>query len=169
MLVDGQRDQIKRVQRAARKVGAEVTIVLDIVHVIEYFWRAAYAFHAAGTEEAETWVRHRLLALLSGRGAGELAKSLRGMVERHELDAKAAAPVIKCTNYGRWLRPAGTPRSTNSSRGERLISYIDEKPDPRGLASLTRSPTGCSGTLPSRCGSCSGRGLRSSSWSGRSS
>ncbi len=107
VLVDGQRDQIKRVQRAARKFGAEVTIVLDIVHVLEYLWKAAYAFHPAGTEEAETWVRHRLLALLDGRSAGEIAKSLRGMVERHGLDAKAAAPVLKCTNYlvknGRWL------------------------------------------------------------------
>ncbi|MBE7449474.1 MAG: hypothetical protein HS111_11430 [Kofleriaceae bacterium] len=71
-----------------RAFGAEVTIVLDIVHVIEYLWRAAYAFHAAGTEDAETSVRHRLLALLSGRSAGEFAKSLRGMVERHELDAR---------------------------------------------------------------------------------
>jgi hypothetical protein len=107
VLVDGQRDQIKRVQRAARTFGAEVTIVLDIVHVLEYLWRAAYAFHAAGTDEAETWVRHRLLALLDGRSAGELGKCLRGMIERHELDAKAAAPVLKCTNYllknGRWL------------------------------------------------------------------
>jgi hypothetical protein len=107
VLVDGQRDQIKRVQRAARRFGAEVTIVLDIVHVLEYLWRAAYAFHAAGTEEAETWVRNRLLALLNGRSAGELAKSLRGMIERHALDAKAAAPVIKCANYlvknTRWL------------------------------------------------------------------
>jgi hypothetical protein len=107
VLVDGQRDQLKRVQRAARRFGVEVTIVLDVVHVLEYLWRAAYAFHAAGTEEAETWVRHRLLALLSGRSAGEIAKSLRGMVERHGLHAKAAAPVIKCVNYlvknGRWL------------------------------------------------------------------
>ncbi|MBE7451106.1 MAG: ISKra4 family transposase [Kofleriaceae bacterium] len=107
VLVDGQLDQLKRVQRAARKFGAEVTIVLDIVHVLEYLWRAAYAFHAAGTEEAETWVRHRLLALLNGRSAGEIAKRLRGMIERHGLDANAAAPVIKCANYlvknGRWL------------------------------------------------------------------
>jgi len=107
VLVDGQRDQIKRVQRAARRFGAEVTIVLDIVHVLEYLWRAAYAFHAAGTEEAETWVRNRLLALLSGRSAGELAKSLRGMIERHALDANVAAPVIKCADYlvknTRWL------------------------------------------------------------------
>lgn len=107
VLVDGQRDQIKRVQRGARKLGAEVTIVLDIVHVLEYLWRAAYAFHPAGSEEAETWVRHRLLALLDGRSAGTIAKSLRSMIASHELDATAAAPVIKCANYlvknTRWL------------------------------------------------------------------
>jgi hypothetical protein len=49
VLVDGQREQIKRVERAARKVGAVITIVLDIVHVLEYVWRAAYAFHQDGT------------------------------------------------------------------------------------------------------------------------
>lgn len=107
VLVDGQRDQIKRVQRAARKFGAEVTIVLDIVHVLEYVWRAAYAFHAAGTEEAETWVRHRLLALLDGHSAGEVAKSLRGMAKRHDLDEAVAKPVFACANYivknSRWL------------------------------------------------------------------
>ena len=111
VLVDGQRDQIKRVQRSARRFGVEVTIVLDVVHVLEYLWRAAYAFHAAGTAEAETWVRHRLLALLSGGTAGTLAKSLRGMIATHGLDAKAATPVIKCVNYlvknTRWLRYAG--------------------------------------------------------------
>jgi hypothetical protein len=49
VLLDGQRDQLKRVERAARKVAVEITIVLDIVHVLEYLWRAAYAFHADGT------------------------------------------------------------------------------------------------------------------------
>src|SRR5690606_12665154 len=63
VLVDGQRDQLARVQRAARKVDITVTIVVDIVHVLEYLWEAAYAFHAPGSEAAETWVRHRLLAL----------------------------------------------------------------------------------------------------------
>lgn len=45
--------------------------------------------------------------MLSGRSAGELAKSLRGMIVRHGLDAKAAKPVVKCANYlvknTRWL------------------------------------------------------------------
>jgi hypothetical protein len=99
VLVDGQRDQIRRVQRAARKVGAEITIVLDIVHVLEYLWRAAYAFHADGTPEAEAWVEHQLVKLLSGRSAGEVAKSMRLMADRHGLDATAARPVAKAAAY----------------------------------------------------------------------
>jgi hypothetical protein len=107
VLVDGHRDQIKRVLRGARTAGVEIRIVLDIVHVLEYLWRAAYAFHPEGSPEAEKWVEDRLLALLNGRPAGEIARSLRGMIERHGLDAKAAKPVKKCANYltknGRWL------------------------------------------------------------------
>jgi hypothetical protein len=107
VLVDGHRDQIRRVLRGAEKAGVEITIVLDIVHVLEYLWRAAYAFHPDGTADAEKWVEDRLLALLTGRSAGEIAKSLRGMIMRHGLDAKAARPVLKCANYlvknARWL------------------------------------------------------------------
>jgi hypothetical protein len=107
VLVDGQPDQLKRVQRAARKAGVDITLQLDIVHVIEYLWGAAYAFHPQSSPEAEKWVEDRLLALLSGRAAGEIARSLRGMIVRHGLDAKAAKPVVKCANYliknSRWL------------------------------------------------------------------
>jgi len=107
VLVDGQPDQIKRVQRGARKAGVAITIQLDIVHVLEYLWRAAYAFHPQSSPEAEKWVEDRLHALLSGRSAGELAKSLRGMIKRHGLDAKPAKPVVTCASYlvknARWL------------------------------------------------------------------
>src|SRR5215510_7219040 len=99
VLVDGNREQLKRVQRAASRAGVEITILLDIVHVLEYIWRAAYAFHPDGTTEAETWVEDRLLALLTGSSAGEIAKSLRSMIKRHGLDATAARPVVRCANY----------------------------------------------------------------------
>ena len=99
VLVDGQRDQIKRVERAARKVGVKITIVLDIVHALEYLWRAAYAFHKDGTPEAESWVEHQLVKLLSGRSGGEIAKSMRLMAKSHGLDATAARPVEKAAAY----------------------------------------------------------------------
>jgi hypothetical protein len=99
VLVDGQRDQIKRVERAAKKVGATITIVLDIVHVLEYLWSAAYAFHKDGTPEAEAWVEHQLVKLLAGRSGGALAKSMRLMVKTHGLDATAAKPIEKAAKY----------------------------------------------------------------------
>ena len=99
VLVDGQRDQITRVERAARAMGVTITIVLDIVHVLEYLWRAAYAFHADGTPAAETWVENQFVKLLSGRSGGEIAKSMRLMARSHGLDAAAARPVEKAAAY----------------------------------------------------------------------
>ena len=99
VLVDGNRDQLRRIQRAASAIGVEITIVLDIVHVLEYLWRAAYAFHPEGTEAAESWVEGRLLALLNGRTAGEIAKSLRLMIKSHGLDADAAKAVTRAAGY----------------------------------------------------------------------
>ena len=99
VLVDGNKDQLKRIRCAARKVGVEITIVLDLVHVIEYLWRAAYAFHAEGSSAAEKWVDDHLLALLRGRSGGALAKSLRAMANSHKLDASAAKPVERAAKY----------------------------------------------------------------------
>lgn len=99
VLVDGNKDQLSRIKRAAGDIGAKVTIVLDLVHVLEYLWSAAYAFHPEGTAEAEQWVECRLLALLNGRSGGEIAKSLRKMIDTHGLDASAAAPVERAIEY----------------------------------------------------------------------
>lgn len=152
VLVDGQRDQIDRVLRGARKVGVEITIVLDIVHVLEYLWRAAYAFHADGTPEAETWVEDRLLALLSGRPAGEIAKSLRAMIVRRSLDAKAAKPVVKCASYlvknARWLHydralAEGLPIATGVIEG--ACRYLVQ--DRMGRTGARWSLTGAEATL----------------------
>ena len=99
VLVDGNKDQLARIKRAAKDVGVEITIVLDIVHVLEYLWSAAYAFHAEGSTEAEQWVECRLLALFNGRSGGEIAKSLRAMIKTHGLDAKDAEPVEDAAEY----------------------------------------------------------------------
>jgi len=73
--------------------------VLDIVHALEYLWRAAYAFHKDGTPEAESWVEHQLVKLLGGASGGVIAKSLRLMAKSHGLDATAARPVEKAASY----------------------------------------------------------------------
>lgn len=62
VLVDGNKDQLDQIKEAARTTGVKITIV----HVLEYLWRAAHAFHPDGTTEAQEWVECRLLTLLNG-------------------------------------------------------------------------------------------------------
>lgn len=77
VLVDGDPRQLKRVKSEARRVGAKVTIVVDIVHVLEYLWKAARALFSGSTPEAEEWVGDRLAELLNGRRGGDVARTIR--------------------------------------------------------------------------------------------
>jgi hypothetical protein len=38
---------------------------LDLLHVLEKLWKAAYVFHAEGSLEAKFWVMDRTLRVLS--------------------------------------------------------------------------------------------------------
>lgn len=58
--------------------------VLDIMHVLERLWKAAYCFHAEGSRAAEEFVAHRLRMLLQGRVGGVIG-GLRRMATVHGL------------------------------------------------------------------------------------
>jgi hypothetical protein len=100
VLVDGNKDQLRLVKQAAKKkAGAEWTIILDLIHVLEYFWKAAHCFHKAGSPALEQWVNQRLLALLQGRVAGAFAKDFRRWAARRRLDKKKRKVVADCIRY----------------------------------------------------------------------
>jgi hypothetical protein len=98
-LVDGNRDQIAVIRKIAKEHGVEVTLVLDLMHVLEYLWKAAYAFEPEGTKEAEAWVDQRLLALLDGKSAGYLARGMRRNADLRGLTAAERKPVEDCASY----------------------------------------------------------------------
>src|SRR5215472_11639106 len=54
-LVDGNRQQIERIQTEARRRKVEVSVVIDFVHVLEYLWKAAWCFFDQGDRAAEAW------------------------------------------------------------------------------------------------------------------
>ena len=97
-LVDGSEAQLRRVKRAAGKHKVELTIILDLVHVIEYVWKAAYAFHDEGSKPAERWVRKRLLQILRGR-ASHVAAGMRRSATLRGLRARRRKPVDTCADY----------------------------------------------------------------------
>ena len=59
------------------------TFILDLFHVLEYLWKAAYVFHPEGSPEAEAFVRHRLRMLLEGK-VGYVIGGLRQMLTKHD-------------------------------------------------------------------------------------
>jgi len=97
-LVDGNKSQIRILQRMAKKNGLNLTIIVDIIHVIEYLWAAGRAFYPESGPELESWVRHRLLEVLRGK-AGLMAGGMRRSATRRGLCPEARKPVDTCARY----------------------------------------------------------------------
>ena len=62
----------------------DVTLILDLVHVLEKLWKAAYVFHAEGSLEAELWVLDHTLQILFGQ-VSQVVKGLRQSVTKRKL------------------------------------------------------------------------------------
>jgi hypothetical protein len=150
VLVEGEPKQLAAVKAEARRVGAKMTILLDVVHVIEYVWKAARALFGESTPEAEAWVSDRLLALLTGRSGGDVVKTIRWWASRRELDESALKRIDTACNYladrtrTRLMHYAearcdGLPIATGVIEG--ACRYLGEGPDGphrRALVSLRR-------------------------------
>lgn len=125
VLVDGNADQIARAQAAAKRHRVTVTMVLDLIHVLEYLWKAAYVFHPEGSVEAERWVNERLLWLLCG-DVGQVIASIRRTATYRGLAAAARKPADTAANYLEHHKPylrydqyleAGLPIATGVIEG----------------------------------------------------
>jgi hypothetical protein len=97
VLVDGNEAQLELAYAAARKAGVVVTVVVDLIHVLEYLWKAAYCFHEDGTREAEQWVTARLRMLLEGADASDVAGGIRRSATLQRLENRAAVDL--CAEY----------------------------------------------------------------------
>lgn len=51
-LVDGNKTQLSLLKKFAHKHDLKLTIVLDIIHVIEYLWKAAFVFYSNTSKQA---------------------------------------------------------------------------------------------------------------------
>lgn len=97
-LSDGNETQLGLLKNLALEYGVTVTIVLDVIHVLEYLWKAAFVFHKDGTPEAEAWVTCRLLAVLRGK-ASHVAAGIRRSATLREFPAERRKPADKCADY----------------------------------------------------------------------
>jgi mRNA-degrading endonuclease HigB of HigAB toxin-antitoxin module len=75
-VVDGNETQLRLFHQLADEYLVEITIILDIMHVLEYLWKAGHAFWREGTPDLEEWVYERALRILQGQ-ASHVAAGMR--------------------------------------------------------------------------------------------
>jgi hypothetical protein len=97
-LVDGDTTQIDYIQQAATKYGATVIIILDIIHVLEYLWKAANALFDADDAKGAQWVADRIEQLLQGQRTS-MVRCLRRAATAKGLSPKQREPIEQCITY----------------------------------------------------------------------
>jgi len=103
-LVDGNNHQIDRIKTEAKKRNVKVTILVDVVHVLEYLWGSAWCFFTEGDPDAEAWVHEKALAVLQGK-AGIVAAAIRRKATCLGLDAETRAKADRAADYLHNKRP----------------------------------------------------------------
>jgi hypothetical protein len=94
IVTDGERALQLRVARSF----TDVTLVLDLLHVMEKLWRVGNAVHAEGTPEAVAFVRQRADRILHGQ-VSQVVKGLRSIVTKRGLTGEKAKTLTEVANY----------------------------------------------------------------------
>lgn len=98
VLIDGQEGLLRQVYVAAKRYKLEITVVQDVVHVLEYLWKAAHALYPEAAEQRAGWVMERAKAMLKGH-APDVAVGLRRAATRKQLSQNERSPVDKAADY----------------------------------------------------------------------
>lgn len=95
IVTDGERALQHRVIAA---FDSDVTLILDLWHVLDKLWKAAHVFHPEGTPEAVAFVRARTERILGG-GVSQVVKGLRQMSTKRSLTGNKAKAITDVTRY----------------------------------------------------------------------
>jgi len=92
-LTDGERALQIRVDQKLT-----VTLILDLMHVLEKLWKAAYVFHPEGSLEADLWALDRTLGILFGE-VGQVVKGIRQSITKRSLSGPKRKTLNAVANY----------------------------------------------------------------------
>jgi hypothetical protein len=98
VLVDGAEHQLSLIRAEAARRGVTIHIVIDIIHVLEYLWGAAWSIHPAGDPAAEDRVAARALTVLAG-GSDRAAAEITAGADAAGLDASRRSGADACVRY----------------------------------------------------------------------
>lgn len=102
-LCDGERALQRRILPALQGVVSRVTLILDLLHVVEKLWKVSHGFHTEGSDEAMAWVRQATLRVLQGKSS-QVVKAMRSKATREGLKGAKRETVDKVAAYMRRNR-----------------------------------------------------------------
>jgi len=97
-LVDGNEKQLRLLKEEGAALGVPLIVIIDIIHVIEYLWKAAHCFYKEGDPLCEQFVSDRLLRILKGQSS-QVAKGMRKMATDRRFSETQRKAVDKCASY----------------------------------------------------------------------
>ena len=98
VLVDGAEHQLDLIRAEAARRGVTIHVVIDIIHVLEYLWKAAWSLHAAGDPAVEDWVAVKALAVLAGDSA-RAAEEITAQADAAGLEGSQRNGADTCVRY----------------------------------------------------------------------
>lgn len=97
-LVDGDSTQLDYIEQAAQASGVTVVTIVDIIHALEYLWKAAKALCDPDDPEAARWVGEKIEQLLQGQ-AKSIVRNLRRSATSKGMSSKQREPIDQCATY----------------------------------------------------------------------
>ncbi len=98
VLVDGDLTQLDEIEHAAKAFGVEVVIILDIIHVLEYLWKAGKAWLSSDDPQLAQWVCDKTSQVLQGK-VKSVVRNLRRGATAKRMSSKQREPIDKCATY----------------------------------------------------------------------
>jgi hypothetical protein len=94
IVTDGER----ALQRRVCQTFTDVTLVLDLLHVLEKLWKAGHALYREGSRDAEQFVYERAERILTGH-VSQVIKGLRLIVTKRKLTGTKAKTLQEVAGY----------------------------------------------------------------------
>jgi hypothetical protein len=97
-VIDGNCHQIETVTRLAAERGVKVKILIDLIHVVQYLWKAANSFFYPGDPGARAWVREQAAKILAGKHR-DVRAGIRRRATAWGYSPAERAGADECTRY----------------------------------------------------------------------
>jgi hypothetical protein len=98
VLVDGADHQLSLIRAEAARRDVTIHVVIDVIHVLEYIWGAAWSFHEAGDPAAEDWVAVKALQVLAG-DSDRAAAAITAEADAAGLEGSRRSGADACVRY----------------------------------------------------------------------